>query len=114
MNIAEAAAHAAAASLAAAEQRRLDRIEDVEFLIGQGYEAQTVADRLGIAPGTLAKSLTRAGRNDLARPFWRADRLQKLGTCRFCGGDTSRKTNTCCQQCRPLAAMETINARRSA
>ena len=52
--------------------RRAHLIEDVLALIGTDTPRR-IAARLGYErPASLAKRLTRAGRPDLAQPFWRA------------------------------------------
>ncbi len=46
--------------------------EEVEFLHSMGYRPLAVAEHLGIDPGSVARALTRAGRADLAGPYWTA------------------------------------------
>jgi IS30 family transposase len=50
-------------------QRRADLIEDVEDLTGFGATAAEIAQRLGKTPAAIARTLYRANRDDLARPF---------------------------------------------
>jgi len=61
-----------AASAERFARQRQDRAEDVEFLLEQRTDPAVIAERLGLSPAALAKSLSRAGRLDLARHFWRA------------------------------------------
>lgn len=54
-------------------RRRAALIEDVDFLVSAGVVPATICERLHRAPGALARALDRAGRHDLARPFYRLD-----------------------------------------
>lgn len=49
--------------------KRNDRAEDVAELFSWGVTPERVTERLGVTAGTLARSLYRAGRPDLAKPF---------------------------------------------
>ena len=46
--------------------------EEVEHLHALGESPLAVAQQLRLQPGSIAKALTRAGRADLATPYWRA------------------------------------------
>lgn len=51
-------------------ERARATIEDVEWMLYAGETASSMSCRLGLAPGTIAKRLARAGRHDLARHFY--------------------------------------------
>jgi len=51
---------------------RDDVVEEVRTLLMR-TDAPGTAAALGRKPGSIARALTRAGRPDLARQFWRAD-----------------------------------------
>ena len=60
--------------------RKRDLIEDVEWILTADDPAIALR-RLGYdKPGSLAKRLLRAGRPDLARPFWALDNAQRWAT----------------------------------
>lgn len=73
MNRSQAAALGCAANAAGAAARTQDLVADVEWILGDSDPAASLV-RLGyVNPGSLAQRLRRAGREDLARPFWRLD-----------------------------------------
>lgn len=45
-------------------------IEDVEWMLRSGETAGGVCQRIDSTPAAIARRLDRAGRNDLARPFY--------------------------------------------
>ena len=73
-------------------------VEEVEFLLDTGESPEQIARRLGRKPGTIARALGRAGRNDLARHFYRLDktaRIRATHPCVDCGGVCSREATRC-------------------
>lgn len=76
---------------------RAETVEEVEFLMSLGEPAEKIARRLGIHPESVARSLHRAGRPDLARKFRnrRGDRHRKHN-CADCGAET---WGTRCRPC---------------
>jgi hypothetical protein len=82
-------------------------VEEVEFLRSCGTSHAEIVTRLDTTPGALAKALDRAGRPDLARPFWTIRRRQMSGTCHDCGATTSHPSYTRCQRCGHVARVET-------
>lgn len=50
-------------------------VVEVEFMLGCGESAHTVADRLGLAASSVERSLYRQGRPDLARQFGRGNKV---------------------------------------
>jgi transposase-like protein len=47
----------------------IDYADEVAWLLTSGESTQRIAQRLGLKPGSLARSLYRHGHPDLARPF---------------------------------------------
>jgi len=107
---------AAAATAERFARQRQERVEDVEFLLDNRTDPDSIPGRLGMTHAALAKAMHRAGRPDLARPFWRASAHHNdtPGQCRFCGEPTSRAVRTACAGCRNYARNETINRRNVA
>jgi hypothetical protein len=71
-------------------------IEEVEFLTRFGLGTDDIARRLGKQPGSLARSLYRAGRPELARPFWRQGRAERASmSCADCGATIWRGALRC-------------------
>lgn len=54
--------------------RRADVVQDAEELLAAGEIAEAAARRMGMTAGAIARSLYRADRPDLARPFQAAAR----------------------------------------
>lgn len=50
-------------------RRRRDRVQDVADLLAAGESPFQIARRFGIEPASVARTLDRAGRHDLAQPF---------------------------------------------
>jgi hypothetical protein len=74
-------------------------IEEVEFLSSFGLNADDIAQRIGKRPEALARSLYRAGRVDLARPFWQRRPDAATRSCSDCGATIWRGA----LRCRPCA-----------
>lgn len=67
------ARHARTVYASGADARNQDLIADVEWILEDADPPATLI-RLGyLNAGSLARRLHRAGRPDLARPFWRLD-----------------------------------------
>jgi len=106
---------AAAATAERFARQRQERIEDVEFLLEQRTDPALIAERLGLSPAALAKSLYRSGRPDLANRFQRVVGQNRTpGVCKYCGGPTCRRERKSCTNCGHIARMETIIARSNA
>lgn len=56
-------------NIARAETQRAERIAFIEEQLGFGFSTADIAADLGISPGSVARSMYRAGRPDLARRF---------------------------------------------
>lgn len=74
-------------------------VEEVEHLSSFGSSPQAILDSLGVSAQALARGLTRAGRRDLARPFWRLRTKERGRQCVDCGTDCSYRS----QRCHPCA-----------
>lgn len=53
-------------------------VEDVRWLLGAGESVDSICQRLGRQPDSLARSLHRAGDTDAARAFWRLSKRRGL------------------------------------
>lgn len=86
--------------------RRAERVEFVEQQLSWGFNAQDIAADLGIDHNSVAKSMYRAGRPDLARRFEHWDERQpgrhyaRGYTCEECGGRRSDCSTKWCIDCR--------------
>ena len=70
-------------------------VEEVEFFTSIGLRPDDIAERIGKSPEALARSLYRAGRADLARPFWRHRVDAPSRTCADCGATIWRGAIRC-------------------
>lgn len=70
-------------------------VEEVEFLTSFGMKPADIAERIGKSPEALARSLYRAGRVDLARPFWRHRPDAASRECTDCGATIWRGAVRC-------------------
>lgn len=80
---------------------RDELVNEVEFLTSCGTSPAQIVNQIGIQPGSIAKSLTRAGRRDLARPFWPLKQHYQHAAkdCADCGTRISGEST----RCRPCA-----------
>ena len=83
--------------------RREHVIEDVSDLLAAGESPATIASRLSMQPGSVARALYRAGLTDTARVFEAARRSLQHKPCVDCGAHVScRKA----QRCRPCGFVQ--------
>lgn len=56
---------------------RLERVEDIEFLIEQGVDPVRIPQRFGVTASALSRRMYRANRNDLGALFDRVARIHR-------------------------------------
>ena len=59
-------------------------LDEVQFMLDAGESPGRIADALGIKPGSVAKSLWRSGRADLARIFEQDRAVEEPHPCTDC------------------------------
>lgn len=78
-------------------------VEEVEFLREGGAATEAIVEQLGMTTAAVARSLQRAGRHELARPFASLERRERAlrgwkrraGSCADCGTDICRQSTRC-------------------
>lgn len=73
-------------------------LDEVEFMLDAGEAPGRIADALGIQPDSVAKSLWRSGRADLAVLFERRRAPDAMHGCADCGTPITRRSERC-RQC---------------
>lgn len=87
----------------AALTKRDTYVDEVEHLTSFGMSPTRILDALGVGAEALARGLSRAGRRDLARPYWRLRREERSRPCVDCGQTCSYRAQRC-RRCGMLAS----------
>lgn len=74
-------------------------LAEVEHMLSFGEPTNRIAEALGIKPGSVARSLSRSGRPDLAAKFERTRSQSESHACKDCGATISRKVYDRCRPC---------------
>ena len=80
-------------------------IESATVLLDEGVNPYAIAERLGTTVAALEQRFRRRGLKDLARPFLKARKVERVHPCLDCGKDVSERAKRC-QKC---AAQEANN-----
>ena len=94
---------------------RHEAVEEVEFLTSCGESPERIIERLGTTATALAKSLRRADRPDLARPFECIRNKQRAeGRTCACGNPIKTYHHNRCWDCGQRARVQTRYGRAAA
>jgi hypothetical protein len=74
-------------------------LDEVEFMLDAGEAPASIAARLGLKPGSVARALYRVNRPDVAILFEAARRATEGGRCVDCEAPVARRQSSRCRPC---------------